>query len=497
MRRYALACCGLAFTFAHYGLAAAQQDVSAVVEKAIPAVVVVQTPRGLGTGFFVSQDGVVLTCYHVIEDAVSASIKTHQKATYAVEGYTAINPIRDVAVLRVEGKNLPTLPLGDSKNLKLGETVVAIGNPRGLEYTVSAGVVSAIRRVKDFPDELRLYFLNQGLKDDDELIQYTAPTSPGNSGGPLLNAKGEVVGIVILGYRRADNVYFAVPIDVAKPMLLAQQVTPLGKQLQAAAEFKKPYTDEKLGLGTTRDFSYEFKIPRQSDTSYRLPPGIKCEASTLQVVEKKSGRPFRRVDASPASGEYQVVRGRILVFSPQDSSKTLRITFRGTPQRVAILPAVNTTNLPYLDDAVIRNTEEQLRHYGFELVSAAEVREVCREQQFNPNLLVYNADSIQPVDIIRLAQALNVRYLILGVVSSDKITTGGTVYTGTSVVPVYYDGIFLSVGAVVVDGSSGKVVHAMYQHHTATVSTIWGGHRSAREKMVRKGIEQIFKEYYE
>lgn len=487
----------IALTLTVPRLAIAQQDVSAIVEKAMPAVVVVQTPRGLGTGFFVSQDGTVLTCYHVIEDAVSASVKTYQNAVYEVKGFTAISPIRDVAVLKVDGRNLPSLTLGDSKSLKVGETVVAIGNPRGLEYTVSAGIVSAVRKVKDCPDELRLYLLNQGLKDEDELIQYTAPTSPGNSGGPLLNARGEVIGIVILKYLKADNTYFAVPIDVAKPMLLSQEVTPLGKQLQVAAEFKKPYTDEKLGLGAARDFTYEFKVPRQSDASYRLPPGIKCDESAIQVIEKKNGRVFRRVDAPPASGEYQLVRGRILVFSPQDASKTLRITFRGSPYRVAVLPAVNTTNLPYLDDAVVRNVEEHLRRYGFEVISGAEVREVCREHQFNPNLLVYNADSIQPVDLIRLAQGLNARYLVLGAVSSDKITTGGTVYTGYTAVPVYFDGIFLSIAALVVDGSSGRVIHAMQQHHTATVSTIWGGHRSARERMVRQGIEQIFKQYFE
>lgn len=497
MRRTASVYCLATLALTLRGWSVSQQDVSAIVEKAMPAVVVVQTPRGLGTGFFVSQDGAVLTCYHVIEDAVSAKIKTYQNAVYEVEGFTAINPVRDVAVLRVGGKSLPTLALGESKNLKVGETVVAIGNPRGLEYTVSAGIVSAVRKVRDFPDELRLYLRNQGLKDEDELIQYTAPTSPGNSGGPLLNAKGEVIGIVILKYLGADNTYFAVPIDVAKPMLLSQEVIPLGKQLQVAADFKKPYVDEKLGLGTTREYSYEFKVPRQADASFRLPPGVRCDESTLQVMEKKGGRVFRRVDSPPASGEYQLVRGRILVFSPHDAAKTLRITFRGIPQRVAVLPAVNTTNLPYLDDAVIRNTEEQLRRYGFEVISAAEVREVCREQQFNPNLLVYNPNSVQPVDLIRLSQALNARYLVLGAVSSDKITTGGTVYTGYTAVPVYFDGIFLSVAAVVVDGASGKVVHAMQQHHTATVSTIWGGHRSAREKMVRQGIEQIFREYFE
>lgn len=355
-----------------------------------------------------------------------------------------------------------------------------------------------MRKVKDCPDGLRLYLLNQGLKDDDELIQYTAPTSPGNSGGPLLNARGEVIGIVILKYLKADNTYFAVPIDVAKPMLLSQEVTPLGKQLQVAAEFKKPYTDERLGLGATRDYTYEFKVPRQSDTIYRLPPGIRCDEATIQVTEKKGGRVFRRVDAAPASGEYQLVRGRILVFSPQDASKTLRITFRGSPYRVAILPPVNTTNLPYLDNALTRSVEEQLRRYGFEVIASTEVREVCREQQFNPSLLLQASTPLQPVDIVRLSHALNARYLILGGVSSDKTTFGFPVqvdpYTS---IPVRIDDVYLGTALAAIDGTTGGIVHAAVQHRYASVSPYFGGYRSAREKMVRQSVEHIFKEYFE
>lgn len=475
----------------------AQQDVSSVVERAMPAVVVVQTPHGLGTGFFVSPSGLVLTCYHVIENATSAKIKTYQGATYEVEGFTAINPVRDVAVLKVDGKNLPTLGLGDPKSIKVGETVIAIGNPRGFEHTVSVGIVSAVRQVKEFPDEIRLYLLNQGLKDEDALIQYTAPTSPGNSGGPLLNAKGEVIGIVILRYLKADNMYFAVPIDVAKSMLLSQQVTPLGQQVQAVAKFPKPYIDEKLGLGAARDYTFEFKVPRKGESVFRIPAGIRCEENTIQVAEKKSGRTYRRVDVPPTSGEYQLLRGRILVFSSQDASKSMRITFRGSPQRVAMLPTVNTTNLPYLSDVTTRCVEAQLREYGFEIISQAEVREVCRELQFNPNLLVYDPNSVQPVDLIRLAHTLNARYLILGVVGSDTTMFGGAIYTGSTVLPAYYEGIAVGVAVVMVDGSSGKLLHAGQQRRGEVVSAVFGGRRSAREKMVRQSIEHIFKQYFE
>jgi serine protease Do len=171
--------------------------------------------RGLGTGFVYDPTGYLLTNHHVIAKAneVTVRLLDGREVNGTVVGS---DKHTDIAVVKVEEKNLPALPLGDSDTSDVGDWVIAIGNPFGLSHTVSAGIVSAKGRTRD---DVR------GLDPSGyfNFIQTDASINPGNSGGPLLNLQGEVIGINSAVRANANGIGFAIPINMVKqllPMLL-------------------------------------------------------------------------------------------------------------------------------------------------------------------------------------------------------------------------------------------------------------------------------------
>ncbi|MGA1983311.1 MAG: trypsin-like peptidase domain-containing protein [Acidobacteriaceae bacterium] len=198
-----LLCC--AFLVAQLAVAApysASQDVAAVVKQSSDAVVLIVisdstgTETALGSGFLVSPDGKVVTNYHVVSGAHSAIVKLSNGALFPAAGVLAFDADQDLAIIKVNGKNLPFLNLADIKKLQVGDHVVAIGSPLGLEGTVSDGIISAVRE-----------------EGHAKWIQTTAPVSHGNSGGPLLNMGGSVVGVITWGVslQEGQNLNFAIP----------------------------------------------------------------------------------------------------------------------------------------------------------------------------------------------------------------------------------------------------------------------------------------------
>jgi S1-C subfamily serine protease len=161
-------------------------------------------PVAQGSGFLISEDGWIVTNYHVIKIGNSAIAKLPDGAFFAVDGVVASDKGRDVAIIKAHGNDFRTLTLGDSARLQVGEEVVAIGNPLSLESTVSNGIISAIRTVEE---------------RGGEFLQITAPISSGSSGGPLFKMAGEVVGITSAGIKGGENLNFAIPIDDVKPMI--------------------------------------------------------------------------------------------------------------------------------------------------------------------------------------------------------------------------------------------------------------------------------------
>jgi len=160
--------------------------------------------RGMGSGFIVGADGIIMTNAHVVKDASEVTVKLTDRREYRAK-VLGSDPKTDIAILKIDARNLPVVTLGSTKNLEVGEWVLAIGSPFGFDNTVTAGVVSA--KGRSLPDDSAVPF-----------IQTDVAVNPGNSGGPLFNARGEVVGINSQIYSRSggyQGVSFAIPVDVA------------------------------------------------------------------------------------------------------------------------------------------------------------------------------------------------------------------------------------------------------------------------------------------
>jgi len=186
-----------------------QQGHGGLQQKEVPV-------HGLGSGFIVSADGIILTNAHVVKDASEVTVKLTDRREYHAK-VLGSDPKTDVAVIKIEARNLPVVALGNTKDLRVGEWVLAIGSPFGFENTVTAGVVSA--KGRSLPDDSAVPF-----------IQTDVAVNPGNSGGPLFNGRGEVVGINSQIYSQSggyQGVSFAIPIDVASR--IKDQIVATGK----------------------------------------------------------------------------------------------------------------------------------------------------------------------------------------------------------------------------------------------------------------------------
>ncbi|HEY8369522.1 MAG TPA: DegQ family serine endoprotease [Thermodesulfobacteriota bacterium] len=172
-----------------------------------------RTPRspiprqGLGSGFIVSEDGYILTNNHVVEDAEEVKVRLRDEREFTAR-IVGRDPKTDLALIKIDvpDTKLPAVTFGDSDQLEVGEWVLAVGNPFGLDHSVTAGIISAKGRVI-------------GAGPYDEFLQTDASINPGNSGGPLVNMRGEVVGISTAIVAQGQGVGFAIPINVAKSLL--------------------------------------------------------------------------------------------------------------------------------------------------------------------------------------------------------------------------------------------------------------------------------------
>jgi len=200
-----------------------------------------QVQQGSGSGFITTADGTILTNAHVIEgaDQVQVTLKDGRTFTGEVVG---TDPVTDVAVVKIEAADLPTVAFGDSERLQSGEWAIAIGNPLGLDNTVTTGIISGTGRSSSqvgVPDK-RVNF-----------IQTDAAINPGNSGGPLLNSEGEVIGINTAIIRNAQGLGFAIPINQAKQ--IADQLITTGRADHAFLGIQMaPLTPELRELARTQ-----------------------------------------------------------------------------------------------------------------------------------------------------------------------------------------------------------------------------------------------------
>lgn len=212
--------------------------------SASPAVVLVEVydseghRRGIGSGFVASKDGSLITNYHVIRGAYRATAKFADGTFAPVSGLLAYDPDHDVAVIKIQTASPPTMKLGDSDTLHVGEHVVAIGSPLGFQNTISEGIVSGIRG---------------------NLIQMSTPVSPGSSGGPVLSSTGEVVGISVATMRTGQNLNFAVPINWAKRYLGSAPSRSLAEVAQENTVVQRLVSGSvSVPAGQTRDWRFTF-----------------------------------------------------------------------------------------------------------------------------------------------------------------------------------------------------------------------------------------------
>jgi len=191
----------------------AAREVSSLVKQIGEAVVQVKTPGGLGSGFFINEDGYLITNFHVIEGETEISVEVYhqrdgqlERETYKQVKIVAINKFHDLALLQVEDKGVPkfkAVTLGSADALNVGDGVFAIGSPLGLERTVTQGILST--KTRQLEGELYL--------------QTSAQINPGNSGGPLFNLAGEVVGVTNMKITFGEGLGFAIPVDLVKSFL--------------------------------------------------------------------------------------------------------------------------------------------------------------------------------------------------------------------------------------------------------------------------------------
>lgn len=191
-------------------------------------------PQGMGSGVIVSADGLILTNSHVVKDADEINVNLSDKRSFKAKVIGA-DPESDIAVVKIDAKGLPTATLGDSTKLRVGEIVLAVGNPFGLNRTVTSGIVSATGRA------------NVGIIDYEDFIQTDAAINPGNSGGPLVNIQGEVVGINTAIASRSggyQGIGFAIPASSAK--LIMDELVKSGKVRRGLLGVNIQNVDESL-----------------------------------------------------------------------------------------------------------------------------------------------------------------------------------------------------------------------------------------------------------
>ena len=284
--------------------------------------------QGTGSGFILSADGQLLTNAHVIEGADTVNVTLKDGRTFVGE-VMGTDPVTDVAAIKIEATDLPVAPLGNTEALSPGEWAIAIGNPLGLDNTVTAGIISALDRTST----------QVGISDKRvQFIQTDAAINPGNSGGPLLNAQGEVIGMNTAIRANAQGLGFAIPIETAKR---------ISDQLFANGEVQHPY----LGI-QMMNLSKEMKESINSDERIgvkieaeegviivRVVPGTPAEKAGLQngdIIKSIDGVAIEDV----TDVQSQVENGGL------DKALQVNIIRAGKPLKIDVTPTALPRKLP-------------------------------------------------------------------------------------------------------------------------------------------------------
>jgi len=271
------------------------------------------TSQSLGSGFVWSSEGIIVTNNHVVEGASRITVN-FSDGTQVPAKLIGVDPDSDVAVLRVDAKNLLAAPIGTSSDLLIGETVIAVGNPFGLSGTVTTGVVSALGRSVPSKEAGRTFT---------DFIQTDASINPGNSGGPLLNIEGRVIGINTMIYANAQGIGFAIPVDRAKKVI--QDILRYGQVhsawIGAVTATITPEEARRTGLHASRGALVA-----------RVIPGSPAQAAGLKagdIITAVAGRP---VDSREAFSTYTAT-------VPSGQPLPLTVSRDGSTQSISVRPS--------------------------------------------------------------------------------------------------------------------------------------------------------------
>lgn len=282
-----------------------------------------QERSSLGSGFIISRDGYVITNNHVVKDADEIVVRLNDRREFDAE-VIGTDERSDIALLKIEGSDLPTVKLGDSSELKVGEWVLAIGSPFGFDYSVTAGIISAMGR--SLPNENYVPF-----------IQTDVAINPGNSGGPLFNLKGEVVGVNSQIYSRTGGfmgLSFAVPINV---------VANVYQQLREKGRVSRGW----LGVliqDVTRELAESFGMDKPHGALVaKVLPGSPAEKAGLEigdVVVRYNGREISfSSDLPPMVGSTPVGETVPLEIIRRGKKRFLRLTIAMLPEEEEVASA--------------------------------------------------------------------------------------------------------------------------------------------------------------
>jgi serine protease Do len=274
----------------------------------------------LGSGFIISEDGYVITNNHVIKDADEVVVRMNDRREFVAE-VVGSDERSDIAVLKIDADDLPTVKLGTSRDLKVGEWVLAIGSPFGFDYSVTSGIISAIGR--SLPNENYVPF-----------IQTDAAINPGNSGGPLFNLDGEVIGVNSQIYSRTGGfmgLSFAVPIDV---------VTNVYRQLREKGKVSRGW----LGVliqDVTRELAESFGMdhPHGALVAKVLPdsPAAQAGFEVGDIITRFNGEEISfSSDLPPIVGSSDIGEETPVQILRQGRKKTLTVTIAELPEQAAM-----------------------------------------------------------------------------------------------------------------------------------------------------------------
>jgi serine protease Do len=320
--------------------------------------------NGMGTGIIIDPRGYIVTNHHVVEDVSVIRIRLSDGTNYSARVLTRDSET-DLALLKIDsGRPLPTMPLGTSSDLMVGETVIAIGNAYGYEHTVTVGVISAIKRDVTLNKEISYK----------QLIQTDASINPGNSGGPLLNINGELIGVNVAIRAGAQGIGFAIPVDsmlrVVADMLSARRRNGTWHGL-VCRDCVGDMEEEKTALG--EDASGKEK-PVSHDPS--PPPGSLARWVVVERVEPSSPGAragLRDGDVIVRAGDFRVACGldleRAFLDRVPGESVPVVVRRKGDEKRLALVLQPAENPVPVATDVVWRKLGVRLTAVLAEAVS--------------------------------------------------------------------------------------------------------------------------------